>query len=506
MLKLTTYSCSAPILEICRILHSRGHTIHFACLEGWQKLADPYPFISQVHVVGRDLTPEEDRELYQTFEASGIATHKQRVAGFRGLSLFAKWWPEVFRNVRALCEANRPDFVFADGLDDACVDVARELQLPLASMFPQMHPAVAPAAYIPGLPGYQDKHLTSEHASLVDRMREEILRLQMYHAATDHFAQHAAMRREAGVVAKSANRTAKPDHVHFVHSFFGLETPKDLPPLVRLVGPVLSDSFPPIPAHSALAKFLDRFEDGKVMYVAFGTHVNTNADRFNRLLKGIRGAINAGFIDAVIWATKNIDSTIEEDWLFQDTWIPQRAVLDHPSVCLFLSHCGGSSTMEAVFHGVPVIAMGMYGDQFGHAKRLESAGVAIRLEKNIFTAEELEHAIGTIVTDVQGSFARNVLRLRRIAHANAERKYLAAQTIEEVMYDHELRFESSHSKSEGIQNKIKVTAGRQLRPPHLETADARIPSWMKRTNLDLWLLFPLFLPYLMLTSLLRGNK
>ncbi|KAK4498030.1 hypothetical protein PRZ48_010686 [Zasmidium cellare] len=499
---LTDDDQTAPILEICRILHSRGHAIHFACLEGWQKLAEPYPFIAKVHIVGRDLTPEEDRELYETFEASGIDTHKQRLAWFQGLSLFAKWYPEVFQNVRALCEANRPDFIFADGLDDACIDVARELRLPAAAMFPQMHPAVAPAPYVPGLPGYQHRHLTSEHASLVDRMREEILRMQMLYAARGSFSTNAAMRRDAGIVATSVNQTSKPDHIHFVHSFFGLEMPKDLPLMVRLVGPVLSDTFAPVPSDSALAKFLDRFQDGKIMYVAFGTHVNTDSSRLRRLLDGIRGAISAGLIDAVIWSTKTIDPSIEEDWMFQDSWIPQRAVLEHPSVCLFLTHCGGSSTMEAAFHGVPAIAMGIYGDQLGHAKRLEAAGVAIRLDKNTFTPRELQQAIATIVTDTRGSFARNVLRLRRIAYANAEKKYFAAQMIEEVMYDHKLRFE----QHEHPQKCTNVLPGRELRPPHLATADMRIRSWWKRTNLDLCLLFPVFLPYLILSSLIRGKK
>lgn len=141
--------------------------------------------------------------------------------------------------------------------------------------------------------------------------------------------------------------------------------------------------------------------------------------------------------------------------------------------------------MESAFHGIPVIAMPIDGDQLGNGKRLESAGVAVRLDKNSFSAEDLTNGIKAILRDVDGSFSRNSLRLRRLAHANSSGKEVAARMIEETIYDRELAGD-----------------GEDRRPHHLQTCDARMP-WYKRGNLDMWPLFPVCLPFLILASWLK---
>ena len=64
--------CTAPILEICEVLASRGHAIEFATLEGRQGLVNPYSVISAVRIVGRAITAAEDEQLYlrYTFRAT----------------------------------------------------------------------------------------------------------------------------------------------------------------------------------------------------------------------------------------------------------------------------------------------------------------------------------------------------------------------------------------------------------------------------------------------------
>lgn len=192
----------------------------------------------------------------------------------------------------------------------------------------------------------------------------------------------------------------------------------------------------------------------------------------------------------------NILAGQNPDWLMVK-WIPQRAILSHPSTALYLSHCGGSSTMEAAFHGVPVLAMPIDGDQLGNGKRLAAAGVGVYLDKDAFSARGLARGIAAVARDADGSFARNVLRLRRVAHANARGKEVAASLIEETIYDRELSSSSSSGdKGEGGSG----GSGPRGPPPpprawHLQTCDTRM-LWVRRTNWDLWLLFPVCLPLL----------
>ncbi|SLM35784.1 udp-glucosyl transferase family protein [Lasallia pustulata] len=295
---------------------------------------------------------------------------------------------------------------------------------------------------------------------------------------------------------------AKPDYLLFVNAMFGIEVPKDLPPLVNAVGPILSDSYPPLTPE--LEQSLHTHD--RVLYVAFGTHVILPFVTLAKIIEGVSAAISLGHLDSVIWALRstarkqitgssfartapNISNAGKgtvatyEDLLnnkhpqyhFVD-FAPQRAILAHPSTHLFLTHAGPSSANESLFHGVPMIAMGIYGDQLPNSMRLSAAGVAESMSKDDSAlASTLTAKIVQVIEDSEGRYARDVLRLQRIAASASRRKILAADLIEEVMYDHELRFEDSG-----------MGRGRARRPMHLQTADMRM-SWWRANNVDLWL-------------------
>ncbi|KAI4327559.1 hypothetical protein L6164_020004 [Bauhinia variegata] len=70
--------------------------------------------------------------------------------------------------------------------------------------------------------------------------------------------------------------------------------------------------------------------------------------------------------------TKNIGVVVQQ-------WAPQAALLSHPSVGGFLSHCGWNSTLESLTNGVPMIAWPLYAEQRMNATLLEEElGVAVR--------------------------------------------------------------------------------------------------------------------------------
>lgn len=74
---------------------------------------------------------------------------------------------------------------------------------------------------------------------------------------------------------------------------------------------------------------------------------------------------------------------------------------------------------------------------------------------------------------MNGYYQHNVLRMKRIAHVATRRRNHAADLVEELMYDNELRFsKSDHNRR------------RELRPMHLQTADMRMPAY-KAKNWDL---------------------
>lgn len=159
-----------------------------------------------------------------------------------------------------------------------------------------------PSPYIPGLPGMQLKHLTSEHASLWERMMEEYSALRLTLSMVPYIVQRRRHRAAAGLRRPTGRPPAKPDYLVLVNSFFGLEVAKDLPPLVRAIGPVLSDEYPDVPPESPLAAFLASHR--RILYVSFGTHMETPGWRKRRMVEGMQQAMQEGDIDGVVWAMK----------------------------------------------------------------------------------------------------------------------------------------------------------------------------------------------------------
>jgi UDP:flavonoid glycosyltransferase YjiC (YdhE family) len=42
-----------------------------------------------------------------------------------------------------------------------------------------------------------------------------------------------------------------------------------------------------------------------------------------------------------------------------------QAILSHPKVIVFMTHCGMHGVMEAIYHGVPMVGMPVFIDQVG---------------------------------------------------------------------------------------------------------------------------------------------
>ncbi|KAK4484386.1 hypothetical protein RD792_006965 [Penstemon davidsonii] len=102
-------------------------------------------------------------------------------------------------------------------------------------------------------------------------------------------------------------------------------------------------------------------------------------------------------------------------------WAPQVAVLSHPAVGGFVSHCGWNSTLESVWCGVPMAAWPIYAEQQMNAFELvKDIGVAVEIKMDykksrdhvIVTAEEIENGIRRLMepeSDVRGKIeAMNV--------------------------------------------------------------------------------------------------
>ncbi|KAF5020447.1 hypothetical protein F66182_7526 [Fusarium sp. NRRL 66182] len=507
---------SAPILEICAVLAARGHTIEFATLSGRERLVNSYPFVSTVHIVGPAISAEQDEEHYAIFSRWNWNTASGKRDIVKGKMAFDAFWPCTYRGLKEVITATKPDFIFSDFQVEAALDVCNGFQLPHAVMWPQMPWLMMPQKYIPGQPGMQQRCLTSEDASIYDRLFEMtfLLRSAPYFLRWVFWVRE--MRRKEGVPPRP--KLSKPDYLVFLNNFYGMETPRDTPPLVHPVGPILADSYPAL--EGQVKTFIETRE--RVAFVAFGTHVILDDAKIFKIINGLADAIHVGAIDGVIWALSarsrgRLDMNIKVPcphlahlqlnqffgnqhpaWHFA-TWAPQRAILEHASTAIFVTHAGPSSVNESIFHGVPMVAMGIFGDQMITGLRVERSGIAVRLDKERFDAASLTAGINSILVFDKEKFQRDVKRMQRIAVIGSRRKHFAADLVEEHLYDWDGRFEHSVLDqkmnplggivaSQALNLKDMYRRGQELRPMHLQTPDMRM-SWIKLNNIDIASLF-----------------
>ena len=76
--------------------------------------------------------------------------------------------------------------------------------------------------------------------------------------------------------------------------------------------------------------------------------------------------------------------------------LPQNDLLAHPKVKVFVTHCGHNSQMEALYHGVPMVCIPLFGDQPFNSARAQYKGYAIRFNIGKGSSKELAAAINEI--------------------------------------------------------------------------------------------------------------
>ena len=113
-------------------------------------------------------------------------------------------------------------------------------------------------------------------------------------------------------------------------------------------------------------------ENNDVIYVSLGTAFpNKQGFAFYEdIIKALGNTEHKVLISAPMGKAKELSDKDVPKNIILKSWVPQMKVLDHCK--LFISHVGAGSITEAIYKGVPVMAVPNFADQFINAKVLET--------------------------------------------------------------------------------------------------------------------------------------
>ncbi|KAJ9558552.1 hypothetical protein OSB04_013166 [Centaurea solstitialis] len=217
---------------------------------------------------------------------------------------------------------------------------------------------------------------------------------------------------------------------HAIESFLSLDN--DFP-TVYPVGPVLNlDSIAVNPQDSDLSGWLDGQQPSSVVFLCFGSAGSFDEVQVKEIAHAIERSghpfvwslrrpsqpeqgINLGDYEdpGVVLPEGFLERTLGVGKVIG--WAPQAALLAHPAVGGFVSHCGWNSVLESLWFGVALATWPMYAEQQLNAFELVvELGLAVEIKldykKDVFnpvddtiivTAEEIERGIRQVMEDFE---------------------------------------------------------------------------------------------------------
>lgn len=188
---------------------------------------------------------------------------------------------------------------------------------------------------------------------------------------------------------------------------FVFEYPRPTMPNVVYIGGFQCKPAKPLPHH--LEEFVQSSGDHGVIIMSMGTFVNgLPADLANNI-----AAVFAKLPQKVIWKHKgDRPASLGNNTLVVD-WMPQNDLLGHPKVKLFVAHGGTNGVQEALYHGVPILGLPLYFDQYDNLLRLKERGGVKLL--NILTVDKddnFQKAIEEVLNEP--SYSMNMQRISRL--------------------------------------------------------------------------------------------
>lgn len=273
-----------------------------------------------------------------------------------------------------------------------------------------------PSSYIPmvflGLP---------DRMTYVERLKNTIYtQLEMF---AYHFVNLRSQRKLYEKYFPNTNKSF--DEVHknlsvlFMNSHTSTSSARPLMPNMIEINGIHVQDAKPLP--DDIQSFLDSATDGAILFSMGSTvrSIDWTAEQ--------RGAFVRSFAKLkmkVLWKYENETLPEQPDNVMIGSWIPQRDILAHPNLKLFLTHGGNLGTTEAMSEGVPLLGIPLFGDQMVNMKRAVAKGYALTLDIKNITEETVSKALDELLNN-----PKYYVQAKRISRVFKDRPLSPKQTV-----------------------------------------------------------------------------
>ncbi|XP_043120836.1 UDP-glucuronosyltransferase 2C1-like isoform X2 [Puntigrus tetrazona] len=187
---------------------------------------------------------------------------------------------------------------------------------------------------------------------------------------------------------------------------FVFEFPRPTMPNVIYIGGFQCNPAKALP-HD-LEVFMQSSGEHGVVIMSLGSFISVLPDEISTEI----AAAFARLPQKVIWRyTGKRPSTLGNNTLLVD-WMPQNDLLGHPKTKVFIAHGGTNGVQEALYHGVPVVGIPLFFDQYDNLLRLQDRGGAKIISLEILDQNTLHATIQKLIRD--SSYRLNMQRLSHL--------------------------------------------------------------------------------------------
>eukprot|EP00922_Rhytidocystis_sp_ex-Travisia-forbesii_P071717 GHVS01107034.1.p1 GENE.GHVS01107034.1~~GHVS01107034.1.p1 ORF type:complete len:701 (+),score=92.77 GHVS01107034.1:312-2105(+) len=456
-------------------MQQRGHTVNFLSFDSARSKIEKFGL--KMTSVGAGIPEDDVDRLFQEFNELPWWQFIGKMFRFMGVLL-----KDIDSGMRSFLQDDKsgrmPDLVVVAGFTNSTL--MSELSLSYVTIIPSV--AIAPyfvaMPYIPVFPG------PPHHQSIKQRLSTFMVDLVFCFCfpIIAYFFPNATF----------LNLVLHRKGLTLIASLPGFDFPSHVPPLTRYVGPIVNQlRTGSSTIESDVLQWIESPPGASsttipVVYLSMGTVVHLTAEMQTLFLEALRPFPPVSKPRwRVLWSLpkpqwKGLPSAINpntapasvEDKALRDifkvvSWTSTPAVLAHPLVKVFVSHCGGNGVHESLFAQTPIVGLPFLGDQPLNCQRVHHAKVGIALPRYVGQPgnnkpSEKDDGFWTKILVIFGNW------VGRLMKGSAEiTPQMVREAVEEVVFGQPKLYENRLRELHAIQ---KLYGGVETAADWVETA------------------------------------